>query len=249
MRSLTQKYLSSPTLLRVVPFIIFLLLTFGQGQFGEASRYWFYFAKTFVGAAMLWAVWPFITEMRWKFSWEAVVVGIVVFVMWVGLDGFYPSLDQLFRNLAEMFPWTESVFRNLGFISKEQTPTVGWNPHAQFGSGSALAWMFIVTRILGSTLVVPALEEVFYRSFVYRYVIRQDFEAVPLGRFHWGSFLITSVVFGFAHHEWLAGILCGFAYQGLVIYKKRLGDAMTAHAITNFLLGLWIVWRGDWKFW
>ena len=36
-----------------------------------------------------------------------------------------------------------------------------WNPHAQFGSGSGLAWMFIVARILGSTLVVPPLEEIF----------------------------------------------------------------------------------------
>jgi CAAX prenyl protease-like protein len=109
--------------------------------------------------------------------------------------------------------------------------------------------MFIVIRIIGSTLVVPPLEEVFYRSFVYRYIIRKDFEAVPIGQFHAVSFLITATVFGFVHHEWLAGILCGFAYQGLVCRKKRLGDAMTAHAITNFLLGMWVIWKGDWKFW
>jgi len=34
-----------------------------------------------------------------------------------------------------------------------------------------------------------------------------------------------------------------------VLRKNRLGDAMTAHAITNFLLGAWIVWRGAWHFW
>src|ERR1019366_7920816 len=62
-------------------------------------------------------------------------------------------------------------------------------------------------------------------------------------------FLVTAAVFGFAHNEWLAGILCGAAYQWLVIRKHRLGDAMTAHAITNFLLGLWIVWRGARHFW
>lgn len=198
---------------------------------------------------MLWAIWPFVAEVRWKFSWEAVVVGFLVFVMWVGLDEFYPSLDQMFRNLGEKAPWLNSLFHSLGFISKEQAATSGWNPNAEFGAGSALAWMFIVARILGSTLVVPPLEEMFYRSFVYRYIVRPDFEAVPLGRFHWVSFFITSGIFGFAHHEWLAGILCGLAYQGLVCWKKRLGDAMTAHAITNFLLGLWVVWKGDWKFW
>ena len=60
---------------------------------------------------------------------------------------------------------------------------------------------------------------------------------------------MTSVVFGLEHREWLAGILCGFAYQGLVCWKNRLGDAITAHAITNALLGGWVVWRGAWHFW
>jgi CAAX prenyl protease-like protein len=72
---------------------------------------------------------------------------------------------------------------------------------------------------------------------------------VPLNRFAWTPFLATAAVFGFSHNEWLAGILCGAAYQWLVLRKHRLGDAMTAHAITNFLLGLWIVWRGAWHFW
>jgi membrane protease YdiL (CAAX protease family) len=60
---------------------------------------------------------------------------------------------------------------------------------------------------------------------------------------------VTSVVFAATHHEWLAALLCGFAYQGLAIWKNRLADAVTAHAITNFLLGLWVTWRGAWQFW
>jgi len=109
--------------------------------------------------------------------------------------------------------------------------------------------MFIVVRTLGSSIVVPPLEEVFYRSLVYRYIAKPDFQSVPLGWFSWTPFLVTSVVFGFAHYEWLAGMLCALAYQGLVCWKKRLGDAITAHAITNLLLGLWVVWQGAWKFW
>ena len=114
---------------------------------------------------------------------------------------------------------------------------------------SAIAWMFVVVRIAGSALVVPHLEEVFYRSFLYRYIANPNFQSVPLGSFHWKAFLITAVIFGLAHYEWLAGILCAFAYQGLVCWKGRLGDAMTAHAITNLLLGLWVVWKGAWNFW
>lgn len=222
MDPLTQKLRGSPIWVRVAPFVIFIALTACQGWFGEAGRYWFYLAKTLVGAWLVWSIWPAVLEMRWTLSWEAVVVGIAVFAMWVGLDGLYPKLG------------------------KAGAP---WNAHVQFGQGSALAWMFIVVRLLGSSLVVPPLEEVFYRSFLYRYIVKVDFQAVPLGTFHWTAFLATSAVFGLEHYQWLAGILCGFAYQGLVCWKGRLGDAMTAHALTNLLLGLWVVFRGAWQFW
>jgi CAAX prenyl protease-like protein len=220
-----EKIRASPVYARVAPFVIFLVLTFCQGQFGEESRYWFYFIKTFVGLWLIREMKPFVTEMRWAISWEAVVVGIAVCVMWVGIDGLYPK------------------------FSKPEAP---WNPHKQFGQDTTLAWMFILVRTFGSTFIVPPLEEVFYRSFLYRYFIRTNFQDVPLNRFHPTSFLVTSVLFGVLfHYEWLAGILCGFAYQWLLIRKNRLGDAITAHAITNFLLGVWIIWRdgNEWRFW
>jgi CAAX prenyl protease-like protein len=102
---------------------------------------------------------------------------------------------------------------------------------------------------LGATLVVPLLEEVFFRSFLYRYLAKTDFQSVPMGQFMLVPFLVAAAIFCFEHREWLAGILCGFAYQGLVIWKKRLGDAITAHALTNLLLGLWVIWKGAWHFW
>jgi hypothetical protein len=72
---------------------------------------------------------------------------------------------------------------------------------------------------------------------------------VPLNRFDARSFLITSLAFALTHGEWLAALLCGFAYQGLVLRKGRLGDAILAHSITNLLLGLWVVFKGAWEFW
>ena len=93
------------------------------------------------------------------------------------------------------------------------------------------------------------MEEVFYRSFVYRYIRNPNFQSVPLGQFFWTPFLITSALFGFEHREWLAGILCGLAYQGLVCWKKRLGDAIIAHAVTNGLLAFWVINKHQWQFW
>ena len=209
-------------MVRIAPFLVFLALTFCQGKFGAASAYWFYLAKTLAGAWLIWEMRPFVSEMRWTISWEAVLVGAGVFAIWVGLDPFYP---HLIKNGA------------------------AWNPAGQFGENPALAWLMIATRIAGSTFVVPPLEEVFYRSFLYRYIARQDFLSVPLNQFLPLPFLATVAVFGFSHNEWLAGILCGATFQWLVLRKNRLGDAMTAHAITNFLLGGWIVWQHAWHFW
>jgi len=223
MRLLRKKFEGSPEYARVAPFAIFVLLTALQGQFGEESRYWIYLLKTVVGAWLIWEMRPFVQEMRWRVSWEAIVVGIAVCAIWVGLDSLYPRLSK-----------AEEV----------------WNPLKQFGQGSLVGWFYVGVRVIGSSIVVPPLEEVFYRSFLYRYFVKLDFLAMPLGQFHALSFVITSVIFGLMHPDrWLAGILCGLAYQWLAIRKNRLGDAMTAHGVTNFLLGIWVLWKGAWSFW
>jgi|WetSurMetagenome_2_1015567.scaffolds.fasta_scaffold164143_2 uncharacterized protein len=226
---LLQRIRQSPTLVRVVPFAIFLALTSGQGLFSEEGRYWIYLAKTVLGAWMLWMLRSNIAEMRWKLSGEAIAVGVAVFVLWVGLD----------RALA----WMELSYPKL------RLSAMSWNPGMQFGEGSTLAWCFIAVRIAGSSLVVPPLEEVFYRSFLYRYLAKADFLSVPMTRWFPVPFFVTAVVFGLSHREWLAAILCACAYQGLVLWKNRLGDAITAHAITNLLLGVWVVWKGAWHYW
>ncbi len=225
----------SPAAARVAPFIIFVVLTALQGELGEASRFWMYLLKSLIGLWLIALMWPRVAEMRWKMSWEAVVVGVAVCVMWVGIDSAWTRQDSL---------WSK-----LGFTHSPAHPAPPWNPFAFFGAESLWAWVCVIGRIVASTLVVPHIEETFYRSWFYRYLRRTRFETVPLGEFAWLPFVATAVVFGFAHQEWLAGILCGAAYQWLVIRKQRLGDAMTAHAITNFLLGLWVVGRGAWRFW
>jgi membrane protease YdiL (CAAX protease family) len=232
---LLEKIPAKPATARVAPFLVFLALTCCQGKFGAASAYWFYLAKTLVGAWLIWEMRPFVSEMRWAFSWEAVAVGIGIFAVWVGISGEWTTQNSL---------WVK-----LGISHPPAKPATLWNPNEQFGSSSVLAWLFVVTRILGSSFVVPPLEEVFYRSFLYRYIARPDFLSVPLNRFLPWPFLATAALFGFSHNEWLAGILCGAAYQWLVLRKNRLGDAMMAHAITNFLLGAWIVWKHAWHFW
>ena len=86
-----KTFAASPALVRVAPFFIFLALTFGQGKFGAASAYWFYLAKTLVGAWLILEMRPFVSEMRWAVSWEAILVGVGIFAVWVGLCLLYTS--------------------------------------------------------------------------------------------------------------------------------------------------------------
>lgn len=227
MNLLREKFQASPIYARVAPFVIFVALMALNSFFGKNGPYWMYAVRTVVGAWLIWEMRPFVPEMRWAISVEAVAVGIAVFVIWVALDPFVPQNHIFF------------------------TPKPGdeWNPFALYGAGSGMAWFFVAVRLLGSSLVVPPLEEVFWRSFMYRYSIRTDFESLPPKTFHPTAFIVISLLFGLEHYQWIQGVLCGMAFQWLVINKNRLGDAIAAHAITNFLLGVWVIARGDWQFW
>ena len=225
MTILRAKLQTSPIHARVVPYVVVVALTALQDSFGGEARYWLYLAKMLVGLWCIWEMRSLVPEMRWAVSWEAVAVGLFVAVLWVGLDPYYHKFSLLF---------------------KVEEP---WNPFKQYGEGAAMGWFFVAVRTFGSALVVPPIEEAFYRSFLYRYFVRLDFADMSFNRLHWLSLVVTSLIFGFSHYQWLAGVLCGLCFQWLVLRKNRLGDAMTAHAITNLLLGIWVVWKQAWQFW
>jgi len=217
----------SPEHARFLPFAIWVGIT-ALAMGGGDMKFWSYLAKVFVGGWVVWEMRRYIPEVRWTVSWQAIVVGILVFVAWVGLDPFYPKNHLLMKD----------------------TPESIWNPFARFGESSVIAWALIVIRIFGMTVLVPPIEEAFYRSLVYRYIVKYDFTKVALNHFDGVALVLCSLLFGFMHFQWLPGIMCGMAYQWLVFRKGHLGDAMTAHAITNFLLGVYVVYAGGeaWKF-
>lgn len=223
-----EKFRASPIYVRVVPFFIFVgLIAFGS-MFGKDGPFWIYALRTFLGAWFIIEMRPFVPEMRWTVSLEAFAIGVAVFIMWVGLDSFVPK-------------------NHIFFTPSPDDPV--WNPFQRYTASPNLAWFFFLVRLLGSSFVVAPLEEVFWRSFLYRYAVRTNFESLPLKMFHPTSFIVVSFLFGIEHYQFVQGFLCGMAYQWLVINKNRLGDAIAAHAITNFLLGLWVLWRGQWHFW
>ena len=222
MNALHKKFKDSPLIARILPFLIFIVLTSAQGSFGPESHYWIYLIKTLIGIWMIWITWPLVGEMRVNISLEALGGGILVFALWINLDFKYPKLTEYGDT---------------------------WNLAKQFGQNSIMFWLFATTRIIGSTLVVPFLEEVFYRSFLYRYILTKNWLFTPHNLFDIRPFIVTSLIFGLTHSHWLAGIICGMIYQIIVLRTNRLGDAITAHAITNCLLGFWVITQQKWHLW
>lgn len=110
-------------------------------------------------------------------------------------------------------------------------------------------WAFIAMRVAGAVIVVPFMEELFWRAFLIRWLVNEDFKQVPVGTFTWVSFAFTVALFGAEHHEWLAGLICGALYNWLLYKRKDVFSCVVAHAVSNAALAAWVLARGDWKFW
>ena len=107
----------------------------------------------------------------------------------------------------------------------------------------------VVFRLLGAVLVVPVFEELFWRSFLLRWVINPDFKKVELGKFTWLSFAVVTLFFGFEHNRWLVGLFAGAAYNWLIYRERNLWVCILAHAITNLALGVYVLQTQQWGFW
>jgi hypothetical protein len=149
----------------------------------------------------------------------AIGAGIIVFILWINMD------------------WPFATFG---------TPSA-YNPTLM--SEKFTAVMLIIFRLAGAAIVVPIMEELFWRSFLLRYIIDPDFEKVAIGTFTWPSFAISSVLFGLEHNLWLAGIMAGLAYNILLYRTRSLMTCIVAHSTTNFLLGTYVLCCGAWEFW
>jgi CAAX prenyl protease-like protein len=124
------------------------------------------------------------------------------------------------------------------------SPT-GYDPRVN----GEIDWPLVAIRIAGAALVVPVMEELFWRSFLMRWIVSPDFQSVDASQLGLKSFVITIILFGFEHNLWLAGIVAGLAYGWLYQRHRNLWSPVLAHAVTNGSLGVWVVATGSWSYW
>jgi uncharacterized protein len=151
----------------------------------------------------------------------SVLAGLVVTVLWVGLDGLYPDLPMMGKRTA-------------------------FDPMRMSHAGR---FAFYGVRLFGLVLVVPVIEELFWRSFLIRWLIEQDFRSVPIGKVTLFSAAASSVLFALAHPEWLPALLTGLLWAGLLHQTRSLACCLISHATANLALGLYVIQTGAWKFW
>lgn len=225
-----ESLLSRAALARILPFVLFMALLAVRGNWpdggllGLDGRWVYGISVLAVSGTLAWFWRDYVELARGSFpNWRewllAVVVGVVVFALWI--------------NLAE--PWMM-----LG------EPTAGFRPVDAEG---LIEWDLVVIRWIGAALMVPVMEELFWRSFLMRWVDRVDFLKVDPRSVSLKAVLLSTAVFTLAHTQWLAAIVAGLAYAWLYRRSGSLWSPIIAHAVTNGMLGVWVVITGHWQFW
>lgn len=208
----------------VAPIAAFIALTTVESSASKAYYVWIYSAKVIVVTAIL--VW---FKKPWKdiqpnarLLLPAILVGFLVFIEWVALDKWisYPHLGS----------------------------RTGLNPFSTIAV-PALRHLFLVVRFYGLAVMVPVMEELFWRSFLLRYFSNSDFTKLPIGEFSWRAFWIVAVGFGLAHPEWLVAVICACIYALLLRQTKSLFACIVAHSTTNLALGIYVLLSQDWIYW
>jgi len=208
----------------VFPFILFLSIT-GLATYFPSARDVIYIVKTILVGALLWF---------WRREYAGDLAPKLIPAGYLIATG---------AGLLALALWImpENILTQIG-----KPP--GFNPYS-FGWPQEAVPGLIAVRLAGAAVVVPVMEELFWRSFIFRYAINPDFRSVRLGTFSIFSFAAVVVLFGLEHHRVIQGMLAGIIYTWLVISQKSLRGCILAHAVTNLGLGIYVLWTENWIFW
>lgn len=219
-----------PVLARAIPFLLFI----GFLMAGSIASNW---AEAH-GIASSWLV-----------LGRGVIVALVLAWFWAG----YVELRNPPR--AFVMHWLAAIgagilvfliWIGLGQAGAVMTHSEKFVPLLADGS---LDWPKALLRLAGLALVVPVMEELFWRSLILRWIDRHDFLSMPPREVGIGAFAITTALFAVEHDMWLAGALAGIAYNGLYIWSGNLWVPIASHAVTNGALGIWVIATRNWQYW
>ena len=215
------------TLAWVGPFAVFMIVLGVLPKLAPVSRLTLTAWIVIVAAAIL-LLSRDVLEFRPARPWASIGVGVGVFVVWVAPDLLIPG-------------WRNSIlFQNS--LTGKLASSVGAD---LLGDPVALA-----LRSMRAVLIVPIVEELFWRGWLMRWLERSDFESAPLGHYDRRSFWLVAVLFAMEHGPyWDVGFLAGAGYNWWMVRTGRLSDLILAHAVTNACLCAFVIATGRWEYW
>lgn len=233
----------------LLPFLVFMLVgtleptpdKVGGKEIGLAIRYayypWLYAVKIALTVAAVVFVLPGYRKFPFRLSPLAVVVGVVGGGLWIGLC----LLDW---EHVYLLPLLERC--GLGWIIGAGARSA-FNPFEQFADQPAGAWAFLAVRFLGLVAVVPLIEEFFLRGFVMRFVMDREWWNVPFGKANTMAIVLGTAVPMLSHPELLAALVWFSMVTWLMLRTRNIWDCVAAHAVTNLILGIYVVASGTWR--
>jgi CAAX prenyl protease-like protein len=211
----------------VIPFCVFMLLLAVQ-PYVPLPQTLEFGLRCIILTAVLWYFSRNVVSFKLRRPLAGLALGVGVFLIWIGPDALIPGYRQywLFNNAI-----TGQIKTSL-----------------EAGSQTDLAALMF--RILRAVLLVPIIEELFWRAWALRWVARNDFESLPLGSYTRTSFLIVALLFAAEHGPyWDVGLVCGLIYNWWMGKTKSLGDLIFTHAVTNGCLCGYVLLARKWEYW
>jgi CAAX prenyl protease-like protein len=168
-----------------------------------------------------------VVDLRPSAPWGSLLVGLGVFFLWIAPDWLWPGYRDhwLFQNALT------------GRLAILEEP-------------ARLDPWFLAFRTLQAAVVVPIVEELFWRAWLMRWLIDAGFERVPLGSYTPLSFWLTAALFASEHGpHWDVAFAAGIAYNAWMVRTRRLADCIFAHAVTNAALCAYVIGWGKFEYW
>jgi CAAX prenyl protease-like protein len=219
--------LKSPSVPFVAPMALFLVFLAFQEQLKALGPVEFPL-RVAILAAFLWVVSRHVISFRVKNPVASVGVGIAVFLVWI-------APDVLFDGYRQHWLFSNSI---LGSVS------------TAIPEGLESNFIVLIFRTIRAAVLVPIIEELFWRAWLMRWLIRPDFESVPLGTYEPRSFWIVAALFAVEHGPyWEVGLVAGVVYNAWMVRTKSLGDLILAHGVTNLALSLYVIVFRQWQYW
>jgi membrane protease YdiL (CAAX protease family) len=199
----------------------------------------FYTAKLVLTVGAMIYVLPGYRQFPLRVSRLAVAVGLVGGVLWIALSNL-----RLEAYLVDRIGPKSSL---VGLLGLGERPS--YNPLEQLAETPGWAYIFLAVRFVGLVLIVPIIEEFFLRGFLMRFVIREDWWLVPFGQVNTLAVVLGTAFPVLYHPEKIAALVWFSLVTWLMTRTKNIWDCVAAHAITNLMLGIYVVTQGEWRLW